>query len=66
MNTLHEIRIKTANRLINGHLNVNARRNKFEILEELIKDEINIFLISKTKLDSFDSLKRRRFITLCT
>ena len=52
MNTLHEIRIKNANRLIIGHLNVNSLRNKFEMLEELIKDKIDIFLISETKLDS--------------
>ena len=35
-----------------GHLNVNALRNKFEMLEELIKDKIDIFLSSETKLDS--------------
>ena len=52
MNTLHEKRIKNANRLIIGHLNVNSLRNKFEMLEELIKDKIEIFLISETKLDS--------------
>ena len=51
MNTLHEIRIKNANRLIIGHLNVNSLRNKFEMLEELIKDKIDIFLISEAKLD---------------
>ena len=52
MNTLHEIRIKNANPLIIGHLNVNSLRNKFEMLEELIKDKTEIFLISKTKPDS--------------
>ena len=52
MNTLHEIRVKNANRLIIGHLNVNFLRNKFEMLEELIKGKIDIFIISETKLDS--------------
>ena len=52
MNTLHQMRIKNANRLIIGHLNVNSCRNKFDMLEELIKDKIDIFLISETKLDS--------------
>ena len=52
MNTLHEIRIKNANRLIIDYLNVNSLRSKFEMLEELIKDKIGIFLISETKLDS--------------
>ena len=46
-------KIKNAKRLIIGHLNVNCLRNKFELLEELlIKDKIDIFLISETKLDS--------------
>ena len=35
MNTLHEIRIKNANRLIIGHLNVKSLRNKFEMLEDI-------------------------------
>ena len=52
MNTLHEIRIKNANRLVIGHLNVNSLRNQFQMLEELIKNKIEIFLISETKLDS--------------
>ena len=52
MNTVHEIRIKNANRLIIGHLNVNSLRNKFEMLEELIKDKIDIFLIPETKLNN--------------
>ena len=52
MNTLHEIRIKNANQLIIGHLNINSFQNKFEMLEEIIKEKIDIFLISETKLDS--------------
>ena len=52
MNNPHEITIKNANWLIIAHLNANSFRNKFEIIEELIKDKIDIFLISKTKLDS--------------
>ena len=60
MNTLHEIRIKNANRLIIGHLNVNSLRNKFEMPEEIIKDKIDIYLSSETKLDS--SFLSRQFI----
>ena len=52
MSTLHEISIKKANRLIIGHLNINSLRNKFEMLKELIKDKIDIILISETKLDN--------------
>ena len=53
MNNLHKIRMKIACQLIIGHLNMNSLWNKFEMLEEIIKDKIKIFLISKTKLDSF-------------
>ena len=49
MNALHETRIKNANRLTIGHLNINSVQDKFEML---IKDKIGIFLISETKLDS--------------
>ena len=52
MSTLNEIRIKNANRLIIDHLNVNSLRNEFKMLEELIKDKIDVFLISETILDS--------------
>ena len=53
MNVLHEIRIKNANWLITGNLNVNSLRNKFEMLEEIIKKKTDIFLISEIKLGSF-------------
>ena len=52
MNNIHETRIKNANWLIIAHLIANSFRNKFEIIEELIEDTIDIFLISETKLDS--------------
>ena len=60
MNTLHETRIKNANQLIIGNLNVNSLRNKFEILEELIKDKTDIFSVSETKLDC--SFSSRQFV----
>ena len=60
MNALHEIRSKNTNRLIIGHLNINSLRNKFEMLGEIIKDKIDIFLISETKLDS--SFRSGQFI----
>ena len=60
INTLQEIKIKNANRSIIGHLNVNSLRNKFEMLEEIIKYKIDIFLIFVTKRDS--SFPRGQFI----
>ena len=58
--TLHEIWIKNSNRLIICNWNVNSLRNKFVLLEELIKDKTDIFLITKTKLDS--SFPSRQFV----
>ena len=46
------MRIKNAYQLVIGHSNINPLRNRFEMLEEIIKDKIDIFLICKTKLDS--------------
>ena len=34
------------------HLNVNSVRNKSEALEFLIKDKLDVFLVSESKLDS--------------
>ena len=43
-------------RLINGHLNINSLRNKFEMLREIVQDKLDIFLVSETKVDpSFPS-----------
>ena len=39
-----------------GHLNVNSVRNMFSFIAELVKDNIDVFLISETKIDgSFPS-----------
>ena len=49
MNVLREIRVKNTKRIIIGHLDIKSLRNKFEMLEEIIKDKIDIFLIFETK-----------------
>ena len=51
-NNLHEIRLKSPNRLIFAHININCLRNKFEMLQEVIRNNIDVLLISETKLDS--------------
>ena len=35
-----------------GHININSIRNKFEMLSSSIKDNLDILMISETKLDS--------------
>ena len=35
-----------------GHLNINSIRNKFESVQEIIRNTFDIFLFSETKIDS--------------
>ena len=48
---LKALRLKNANKLIIDYLNINSLRNKFEFLTSLIKDNIDILMISETKPD---------------
>ena len=50
-NIFHIARKKNNNRLIIGQININSVRNKFEMLKELVKENIDILLISETKID---------------
>ena len=43
--------LKNFNKLIIAHLNINSLQNKFEFLISLIKDNIDVLMISETKLD---------------
>ena len=49
---LNNLRLKNPNRLICAHLNINSVRNKFDLLSNIIKNNIDILMISETKLDS--------------
>ena len=49
--TLHELRKSNPFRVIIGHININSTGNKFEPLKEMIQDNIDILLVSETKLD---------------
>ena len=39
------------NKLIFAHLNINSIRNKFDSFTDIIKDNIDILMISETKVD---------------
>ena len=43
---------KNLNKLIIAHLNVNSLRNKLEFLKEQIQDNIDILMISETKIEA--------------
>ena len=48
---LNDLRCKNLNRILIGHLNINSLRNKFEILVSSIAVNLDILMISETKLD---------------
>ena len=49
---LKKIRINNVNRVVIGHININSIRNKFDMLSSMVKDNIDILMVSETKLDS--------------
>ena len=53
---LRELRTNNTERLIICHLNINFIQNKFESLKSLVSDNVDIIMISETKIDeSFPS-----------
>ena len=48
---LKDIRKSNDNKIVFGQLNTNSLRNKFDMLSELIKGFVDVFMISETKLD---------------
>ena len=66
---LNNIKLENANRLVIAHLNINSLRNKFEALKYIIKGNVDILVISETKLDdtfpnnqfTMDGYKHYRF-----
>ena len=48
---LRSIRLKSIDQIIFGHLNINSIRNKLGFLHDFVKDQIDILLVSETKID---------------
>ena len=49
---LNFIRKGNFNRLVLAHININSTRNKFDTLVQQITNNIDILMISETKLDN--------------
>ena len=49
--SLKGLKINNNIRIIFGHININFLQNKFEQIREFCKDNLDIFLITETKLD---------------
>ena len=60
VNILNKIRLKYAKNVIIGHLNINTLANKFDALNLIIKDKIDILILGETKLD--DTFPEKQFI----
>ena len=52
LHILKKLKIRNINRLIIGHLNINYIRNKFNSLKLLIKGNVDILVITESKLDN--------------
>ena len=57
---LKYIRLDNLNKLVIAHLNINSIRNKFDLLVEKIKGNVDILMMSETKLD--DSFPMGQFL----
>ena len=57
---IKNIKYNHPNNLILSHLNINSLRNKFQCLEYIMGDNIDILLLSETKL--CDSFPNSRFL----
>ena len=49
--TLNKLRLKNVNRLICAQLNITSIRNKFDSLVNIINNNIQVVMISETKLN---------------
>ena len=48
---LQGLRTRNTDKIILGHLNINSVRNKFDFLVDLVKDKVDVLVISETKID---------------
>ena len=55
---LHMVRIENPSKILFGQININLIRHKFDLLMNIIKNEIRIFMISETKIDNSFSISQ--------
>ena len=49
---LRNVRLKNLGRIILANLNINSVRNKFDQLKTIIKDNVDILILTETKIDA--------------
>ncbi len=50
--SLNDLRCQNLNRIILAHLNINSIRNKFDVLGDMVSNNIDILFLSETKIDN--------------
>ena len=58
--TVKSLRTSNSDKLVFSHLNINSIKNKFEMLSDQIKGNIDVLLVSETKFD--DSFPTGNFL----
>ena len=48
---LKEVRLKNLNRIVLAHLNIDSLRNKFNVLVEQVSGNVDVLVLSETKID---------------
>ena len=48
---LNSLRCNNLNKLVFAHLNINSIRNKFELLSEQVRGNVDVLTVSETKID---------------
>ena len=48
---LKMLKLQNPNKIVIGHLHINSIRNKFEFLKETVGENIDILLVSESKID---------------
>ena len=47
---LKDIRITNLNRIVTSHISINSIRNKFELLAEVVMSNVDILMVTETKI----------------
>ena len=50
-NVLKNERLKNLNKVITDHININSVRNKFELLTEMFRDNVNLLILHSLTLN---------------
>ena len=52
VSSLHRVNIENPSRMTFGQININLIRNKFNLVINITKNQLDIFVISETKIDN--------------